>query len=99
MMTDDVVDDAIVATLNKMLDAGIPKHDCQGDLLWRAIYRDGLAAGLERAAKVCDKWAENALSKQDGKLYDVDTNLRMMAIGPQDCATAIRALNAASPAS
>ena len=61
-----------------------------------AIYRAGIAAGLERAANVCDKWAENALSKQDGKLYDVDTNLRMMAIGPQDCAAAIRALNAAT---
>ena len=61
-----------------------------------AIYRAGIAAGLERAAQVCDKWAENALSKQDGKLYDVDTNLRMMAIGPQDCAAAIRALNAAT---
>ena len=60
----------------------------------QAIYRAGIAAGLERAANVCDKWAENALSKQDGKLYDVDTNLRMMAIGPQDCAAAIRALNA-----
>ena len=59
-----------------------------------ANYRAGLASGLERAANVCDKWAENALSKQDGKLYDVDTNLRMMAIGPQDCAAAIRALNA-----
>ena len=59
-----------------------------------SIYHAGLAAGIERSAKVCDKWAENALSKQDGKLYDVDTNLRMMAIGPQDCAAAIRALNA-----
>jgi len=60
-------------------------------------YVAGRAAGMESAAKVCDAWAVKALAAQSvpplSDMHEtINTNLRMTAIGPTSCATAIRAL-------
>lgn len=53
--------------------------------------RQAVEAEREACAQICADWATHALSKQDGRLPDVDTNLRMFALGPNECANLIRA--------
>ena len=46
---DDIeVDDAIQIAFEQLLATGVPKHECAGQLLWRAIYRAGMARGLPK---------------------------------------------------
>ena len=47
-------------------------------------------AERERCAKLVDAECERVLSKQDGKIYEVDQNLRLIAVLLPDLATAIR---------
>jgi len=60
------------------------------------LYRAGLAAGIERAAKVCDRYEQHKwhiYKDGDGDLR-ADPHIQGQADGAADCSAAIRALNA-----
>ena len=58
-----------------------------------AARRAAALAMRERCAQVCDSHAARALTAQKGDPADpINANLRMMALLPEDCAAAIRAL-------
>ena len=64
--------------------------------LCEANYRAGLAAGIERAAKVCDRYEQHKwhiYKDGDGDLR-ADPHIQGQADGAADCSAAIRALNA-----
>ena len=63
---------------------------------FRAGYRAGIVAGIERAAKVCDRYEQHKwhiYKDGDGDLR-ADPHIQGQADGAADCSAAIRALNA-----
>ena len=68
------------------------KYDgCRNELQEVALAAARLA--LEDAAQACEAQANHALSAQKGDpSHAVNVQLRMMALLPNDCAAAIRAL-------
>ena len=88
---DAAIESAYMATQQTNIVDGIRPPFIVGKELWRVIYRAGLAAGIERSAKVCD--AERNFSEvmpmREPEEREYARGWRSACWG---CAAAIRAL-------